>query len=214
MIYVSLADYSFAELLAILTQHPFAELRLDRLALSPEQIRQVFQQSPYLIATCRSGKISDEVRLQLLLMAIRAGAAMVDIEYDAPADYRRTLTEAARRAGCKLIVSYHNYHRTPSYARLCQILRRCTALQPDYIKIVTLCRKPAENERLLKLYQITPLPLIAFGMGAAGRASRLEALDGGAPLVFAALDEHHRTAEGQLTKAELETWLRGNIHNA
>jgi 3-dehydroquinate dehydratase type I len=211
MIYVSLADYSFPELLAILTEHPLAELRLDRLTLSAEQIRQVFHHSPYLIATCRPGKIADKDRLQMLLTAIESGAAMVDLEYEAPEDYRRILSEAARRTGCKLIISYHNHHRTPSYVKLSQILRRCAALQPDYVKIVTFCRNSADNERLLQLYQITPRPLIAFGMGPAGLESRLKALECGAPLVFAALDEHHRTAVGQPTIAELENWFRRGL---
>lgn len=210
MIYISLADYSFEELLPILAEHPYAEIRLDRLALQPSQIRQVFQQSPYLIATCRPGKLADAARLQQLQTAVAAGAAMLDIELDAPEDYRQRLFAAARAVGCKIILSYHNYDRTPRLEELRRILQRCTALRPDYVKLVTFCQRASDGERLLKLYQHTTFPLIAFGMGAAGRQSRLKALQYGAPLIFAAWDEQHQTAAGQLTKIQIEKLLGRN----
>lgn len=208
MIYISLADYSFMELVTIIKEHPHAEIRLDRLELSDDQVEQIFRLSPHLIATCRPGNMRDDERLRRLQNAIVAGAALVDIELDAPEWYQQKLIAAVRSAESRFIISYHNFTTTPALPRLRRIVRHCEALQPDYIKVVTFCRQPADTRRLLDLYTFTNRPLIAFGMGPAGQNSRVAALRAGAPFVFAALDRQHLTAPGQLTLEELEQLLR------
>ncbi|MDD5231740.1 MAG: type I 3-dehydroquinate dehydratase, partial [Candidatus Marinimicrobia bacterium] len=62
MICVALADLTFREILNILKQEEMAEIRIDLLDLSLDQIKQIFQSHTRLIATCRPGRYSDNER--------------------------------------------------------------------------------------------------------------------------------------------------------
>jgi 3-dehydroquinate dehydratase len=53
----------------------------------------------------------------LLLEAIRAGAAFVDVEVDAPAGYREEVMGCAKSGGCAIIVSFHDHAKTPVRGR-------------------------------------------------------------------------------------------------
>jgi len=204
MICVSLTDYNFDQLLQILPHEQLAEIRLHRLNLNLAQIQELFQSHARLIATCRPGNLSDTKRVILLQHAIKAGAAYIDIEYDAHQTFRQKLLRWAHQQGCQIIISYHNYEFTPSLLELRRILTECENLQPHLIKIVTYCHNRTDGKRLLQLYQYTNKVLIAFGMGQAGRFTRLECLKYGAPFIYAAYDQAHLTAPGQYTKSELQ----------
>ena len=203
MICVALAELSFAEIMTVLQQEEMAEIRIDLLDLSTEQLRHIFQNHSQLIATCRKGHHSDAERQALLELALQNGAAYIDLEHDAPESYRQTLTQLAHTHGTRVIISYHNFDLTPSAEKLQQILRDCEDQSADIVKIVTFCHTESDGERLLVLYTVNTKPLIAFGMGIAGRKSRIAALRLGVPFIYAAADNSKPTAPGQMTKAEI-----------
>jgi len=203
MICVALAELTFPEILAVLQQEEMAEIRLDLLDLNREQIAQIFKSHPRLVATCRKGRYSDEERQNLLDAAIQNGAAYVDIENDAPLDFRKSMTQLARQNGTQAIISYHNFEKTPSFAELQLVQRECESFADVIVKIVTFCHSAGDAGRLLELYSINTKPLIAFGMGEAGKSSRIAALQHGAPFIYAAASSDKPTAPGQLTKAEI-----------
>jgi 3-dehydroquinate dehydratase type I len=203
MICVVLADLTFPEVKTLLKQEEMAEIRLDLLNLNRDQIAAIFQSHPRLVATCRKGRHSDQERQALLALALQSGAAYIDIENDAPQDFRQSLTKLARSHGAQAIISYHNFEMTPSFAELQLIHRDCESLSAAIVKIVTYCHSPEDAERLLALYSINTKPLIAFGMGDAGKNSRTVALRRGAPFIYAAAYSSKVTAPGQLTKAEI-----------
>ncbi len=203
MICVALAELNFAEIMAILKTEEMVEIRIDLLNLTETQIIAIFRSHPNLVATCRKGRYSDEERQALLALAIRNGAAYVDLECDSPEDWRRSLTQLAREHHTRLIISYHNFELTPGLAELHLLLRNCEALPSDIVKIVTYCQTESDAERLLSLYSLNTKPLIAFGMGEAGRKSRLKALRLGAPFIYAAAETGQPTAPGQMTKNEI-----------
>jgi len=203
MICVALAEQPFKAILEIIRQEEMAEIRIDLLDLTTEQLQHIYQNHPQLIATCRPGRYSDTERYLILADAMKNGAAYVDLEHDAPQDFRQSLTQLARTHGTQVIVSYHNFDLTPSLVKLQQILRICESQSADIVKIVTFCHTESDAERLLALYPVNTKPLIAFGMGTAGRKSRLAALRLGAPFIYAAADTGKPTAPGQMTKAEI-----------
>ena len=88
---------------------------MDGAALSLDEIKQIFSLPSKLIATCRPNPAirGEEERKKTLLTAIEAGAAYVDIEIEAADDFKKEIMQTARLRGCRVILSYHNYDKTP-----------------------------------------------------------------------------------------------------
>jgi 3-dehydroquinate dehydratase type I len=179
-----------------------AEIRLDTIPCTLVQIEKLFgEATPPLVAVFRPNGADDAVRFDALQTAITAGAAYVDIETDAP--YLAALMDAAKQAGCKVILSYHDFERTPDNDTLQQLVAQMKALQPDYLKIATFAHSAADAARVLSLYE-TEKNLLAFCMGKEGRASRITSRLLGAPFIYAAPDNGPATADGQFTISELK----------
>ncbi len=132
MICVSLAEKTLADCLAALKGLPFAEIRMDMMDLTPSEVRAIFSAHPRLIATCRPGKHQADVCRTLLLEAIGAGAAYVDVEVHWPAPLREEIVAAAKAAGCAVIASYHNFEETPGRATLEKLVSDCFGTGADY----------------------------------------------------------------------------------
>ncbi|MCU0284788.1 MAG: type I 3-dehydroquinate dehydratase [Acidobacteria bacterium] len=213
MICVSIAYLSFEQCREILKDIEMAELRLERLNFSLQQVREIFSMHPQLIATCRRGTMNDEERKELLLTAVEAGAAFVDIEIDSEQWLKIVISEACRIHKCKVIMSYHNYKRTPSRQVLEEIIESCFAAGVDIAKISCQSLSHADTARILSLYDREEVnyenkKIIAVAMGEIGKISRLAALLLGAPFTYASLSQGKETAPGQLSKQSLLEILR------
>ena len=210
MICVSIQNKEYQEILEILKTVEMAEIRLDRCALEDEEIEELFADSDVpLIATCRLSEESQAA--QLLELAIRSGAKYADLEMEAPAAIGRRIREACREYGTVLIRSYHNYEDTPSREVLQSLMERARTFGGEVVKIVTTATSEADNATVAALYQdAEPGTLVAFCMGDAGKASRLDALRHGAPFTYACLSPDDATAPGQWTWEEMkETVYKG-----
>ena len=204
MICVSLQNKDYQEILEILKTVEMAEIRLDRCALEDEEIEALFADSDVpLIATCR---LSEEPQApELLELAIRSGAKYADLEMEAPAAVGRRIREACREYGSVLIRSYHNYEDTPSLETLQALVERARTFGGEVVKIVTTAHSEAPNATVAALYKdAVPGSLVAFCMGEAGKASRLDALRYGAPFTYACLSKEDATAPGQWTWEEMK----------
>lgn len=189
-----------------------AEIRLDRLDFSLPQVREIFSLHPRLIATCRPGNIGEAERTELLLTAVEAGAAYVDIEIDAGAEFTETVTAACRKKDCKVIISYHNNENTPPVEELKVLVNRCFSAGADVAKIACQVNCEADAARILSLYDFdypanVEKKIVAIGMGEKGKITRPAALLLGAPFTYASLSNGRETAPGQLTKQTLEDIL-------
>ena len=204
MICVSIAEPTLEDCRAALKGLDFAEIRIDKTPLSPLEIKELFSEPVKLIATCRPGTRSDEDRLAVLLAAVAAGAAYVDIEVDAPAPLRTAVVAAAKEKGSKVIVSYHNNTETPLRHLLLQAIESCFDHGADIVKIICRVRSPQDCVRILSLYE-SRKNVIALGMGELGVITRIAAPFLGAPLTYAALAPGRETAEGQLDIKTLRT---------
>jgi len=97
-------------------------------------------------------------------------------------------------------------------------LARCFRYGADIAKIAVRCDSPQDAARIEALYSIVleDLPslegrLIAFGMGEAGRGSRIECLRRGAPFSYAALSEEEASAPGQWTAEDMRRAVYGEF---
>lgn len=203
MICVSITEETFEKCLYALKGIDFAEIRIDKMAVEVEDVKKIFNQHPKLIATCRPGRVDDKKRKELLLVAIEAGAAFVDVEVESDDEYKNTIIEKARSAGCRIIVSYHNFEKTPQRVELEHILNWCFDSGADIAKIACRVNSEKDNARLLGLLNETR-SLVVVGIGDKGKISRVVAPLLGSPFTYASLIAGKETAEGQIDKETLK----------
>lgn len=160
--------------------------------------------------TWEGGRFSgaEETRLALLVEAIQAGAAYVDLELRAPERSLALIRDAVQGAETRLILSYHDFAGTPSAGELVARVREMRDRGADIGKIITTAHEYRDVLRVLQLQESCAdlnLPLIAFCMGRAGVISRLATLELGGYMTYCAVDSREVTAPGQIAVADLRT---------
>lgn len=106
----------------------FIEVRLDRLKEYDSLIDIASHARTPMIATNRSPEHKGDFsgteieRQEKLLDAARNGFEYVDLELTTPK--LKNLVEKMRKTKVKLIISFHDFDKTPSIARLHEILQR------------------------------------------------------------------------------------------
>ncbi|MBI4646581.1 MAG: type I 3-dehydroquinate dehydratase [Bacteroidia bacterium] len=197
MICVSIAEKDIKKCLTMMHKVDLAEIRLDLTTFTFEEIKQIFSASLRLIATCRPGRYSEIQRSEILLTAVKNGAAFVDIETEASEQYKKNIILTAKKNKCKIMVSYHNYESTPDEDTLQKIIKNGFRQGADIMKIACRVNVIPDCATLFSLYRCQK-PLIAIGMGALGRITRIAAPYLGAPFTYASFEEGKETADGQI----------------
>src|SRR5690606_29466642 len=109
-----------------------------------------------------------------------------------------------KKKKAKVIVSFHDFKRTPSAARLKSIAKRMVDLKADIIKIATFVNTLEDTQKLIDLaleLKKKRQPHIVVGMGEKGISTRILGQKLGNELQFVTLEE--RTAPGQLSLQEM-----------
>jgi 3-dehydroquinate dehydratase I len=209
MICTSIAGVGVEECISLAKKAELAEVRLDLIeGISASGAKRIFSSKKGLIAACRPGKMDEGKRKEILLAAMGAGAGYVDIEVDAPDAYKREIAAKAKAGKCLLIVSYHNYEKTPVRAELDQIVKWCFESGADIAKIACKANSQKDNARLLGLLD-NEKKMIVVGMGEDGRLTRIVAPLLGSMFTFAAATKGKETAPGQMEKETLEKAMKG-----
>jgi 3-dehydroquinate dehydratase I len=152
-------------------------------------------------------KAPEEERLLPLLQAVEHQAAYVDLELETALPLRQRLLEKINGSRTQLIISAHDFEKTPDDARLGEILRRQKQSGAHIGKIVTMAHDYPDVLRVLHLQckaKALGFPLIAFCMGEQGKLSRIITLLLGGYMTYAAPDEQQATAPGQLSVRRLK----------
>jgi 3-dehydroquinate dehydratase-1 len=207
MICASISEKNVEKCIESLGRVDMAEIRIDLSGLKNDEIKRVFSSGKKLIATCRPGKINDEDRKDMLKIAVESGATYVDIEYEAPPEFKNDLIDFAHKHECDVIISYHNYDRTPELEELEKIVNDIYAQGADLAKIATHVNMNRDNSKILSLYK-APGRLVAVGMGDLGRISRVVAPFLGAEFTYASLNDSSTTAPGQISYEKLNQFIR------
>jgi 3-dehydroquinate dehydratase type I len=152
-------------------------------------------------------------RFRVLNEAVRSGADYVDVEIKSNPSLLQDLI--ANRKGTRIILSFHDFKKTPSQKELRMLYRRMSRLGADVVKIVTLARTWEDNLRVLSLIPFVKMEgqeIVAFCMGEKGTWSRLFAPLMGAAWTYASLSRAKASAPGQLTVGEMkEIWKKLKI---
>jgi 3-dehydroquinate dehydratase-1 len=189
------------------------EARVDRFSeLDPESVADEVQalqrhQLP-LIGTVRSAReggaasMAERHRAQLYARI----APLVDaVDIDLSAAILQEVIRAARSSKKTLILSYHDFDRTPPEETLRGVVRKARALGADLIKIAAKARGERDVVRLLWFtLQHAARHLATIAMGSQGAISRLAFPLAGSLLTYTSVSP----AEGQVPAKRLIEDLR------
>ena len=179
------------------------EVRLDRLRDHHGLSKVVRSVQTPTIATNRAisekGSFhgSETERLKVLSEAVDEGFHYVDLEITA--NKLDSAIAHFRKKGARIILSHHDYFRTPNQAMLQSILSQLKEFKPDICKIVTTAQSSEDNRTILSLLNKNNqnIPLVSFAMGPIGVWSRIMAPFYGAVFTYASLERGLETAIGQ-----------------
>lgn len=179
-------------------------------------LREVLGDMPLLFTfrTAQEGgkrPIDPEGYLHLLLWAIGSGKVdLVDVELFSGDDLCKQVIEAAHRQGIAVVVSSHDFSKTPPAGELMDRLRRMRALGGDLPKIAVMPGCPADVLTLLSVTEVfhteADCPVITMSMGWLGSLSRVAGEFFGSVLTFGTVGRS--SAPGQLKAEELEAVLK------
>lgn len=204
MICVSVIEKDISKIISVAHSAEMAEIRIDLCGMDEKAVADVFSQITVpTIATCRPEFCDDVKRAKLLKTAILSGATYVDVEIESQENFKNEILNFAHKKGCKCIISYHNYEETPPRQKLQEIIDTCFSQGADVAKIATMARSKRDAARVLSLYESND-NIVALAMGEEGKISRVACLYLGSPFSFAAIDETHASANGQLTVAQMK----------
>lgn len=206
MICVSIGNVSVSECIRRLRGLELAEVRLDTMDVNPSCVKRIFSVPARLVATCRQGRYSDRKRLDLLLSAIDAGAAYVDVETQSPHEWKETIIAGALDHRTKVIVSYHNYRKTPGPKLLKKIVTDAFLSGAHLAKVACMVRGTMDNLRLLNLLSMKGCSgrIIVTGMGDLGRITRVASVFLGSPFTYAYHENENPLAPGQMNAGRLQ----------
>ena len=158
---------------------------------------------PQTVATCRrqeaGGQFAGSVKDQcaILQAAVRAGCQWVDLEVESLHGASKALLRELRPA--KVIVSYHNYKKTPPMGA---IHRRFARLPVAAVKVAGHARQLRDNLQILRVLKSRAAKrgpkVVGVAMGPSGLPTRLLALRWGSLFTYASPANHHGVAAGQL----------------
>lgn len=180
------------------------EWRADSLAALPNPqavtqilglLREILGETMPILFTIRTikeggqAKISGEEYIACNCAAIEGEADLLDVELSAERETADILIEEAHEKGKKVILSSHDFFRTPSEEEMLRRLRRMQEWNGDISKLSVMPQTPSD---VLKLLSITlamketyaDRPFITMSMGADGLISRLCGESFGSCLTF------------------------------
>jgi 3-dehydroquinate dehydratase type I len=189
------------------------ELRLDRIFRPSLPALMNARQGSLLVTNRRKEeggffKGSERDRMNLLAEAVNLGADYVDVEASTGKRWIGRLKAQIEGKGAvtRMIISYHDFQRTPSWDGLVRRLEACRAYGAHAVKIVTFANSAEDNLRVLQLIprsRAEGQSIIAFCMGPHGRISRLLAPLLGSLITYASLRRGAESALGQWTVTEM-----------
>ena len=191
----------------------YVEIRFDFLKplQIPEALELVKKYLKRSVCTLRpkseGGKFSgsENERLSILKLIAEYNPFLLDVEYNALRKNKQ-FTNYIKKSKANLLVSWHNFKKTPNDLALNKILSQMQKFSKN-IKIVTTAKSTNDSSRVLSLYNnASKLNVIAFSMGEYGKMSRILCLFLGSPYTYVSLRK--AIAPGQFSLDEIKSIIK------
>lgn len=185
------------------------ELRLDYLEKLDNFALEDLLSKPYrFICTVRAkregGKreIPSLKRWEILEFCGKKGAFLIDVEWKSLFFGKyKFLVKKSSLFPDRILFSYHDFEKKPSLKTLKGLLKRASLEGAKWFKITTHVKNFSEAIELLSLISYGKslgLEVVAFGMGEAGKLSRILSLFVGSPFTYVFPKDGRPIAPGQL----------------
>jgi 3-dehydroquinate dehydratase I len=184
------------------------ELRVDLISNSVSEITDYINlirslNKFALLLTIRKTPENESLRLSLFKQLI----PLVDgVDVDVNTDICTEIKEYTKDEKKLLVVSYHNFERTPVFDELLEITKKANLLQADIIKIATMPNEQSDVLDLLAFPKKADLEnFVIISMGEIGRISRAIAPLFGSLFTYSSIGD--AVAPGQFSVEELSEIL-------
>ena len=193
-----------------LKKSDFAEIRFDFLKPSdiPGALELVKRQLQRCVCTLRpktqGGKFSgsENERKSILKLIAEYNPYLLDVEFETLRKDKK-FVKSMKTSKTKILVSWHDFKKTPNLISLKKTLRKMTKLS-DFVKIVTMAKTVNDATKILSLYSnISKTKLIAFSMGEEAKFTRILCLHMGSPFTYVSLEK--AIAPGQFSLDEVKS---------
>jgi 3-dehydroquinate dehydratase-1 len=199
-----------------LRKSDYAEIRFDFLKTKdiPRALAMVKKDLKRCVCTLRpeseGGRFEgdEKERRSILKLIAEHNPFLLDVEFNTIRK-DRDLKEYLKTTKTKLLVSWHDFEKTPKSSVLRQHMKNMSKFSST-VKIVTTAKSTDDSTHVLQLYSTKgKISLIAFSMGDAGRISRILCLYFGSPYTYVSLGKP--IAPGQFSIDEVKKII--NIRN-
>ena len=223
-----------AAVVAVILENPFEtskkaaemgadilEIRLDLLGIrdpeiAADTIRKIkFETGLPVILTNRSqieggkweGKEAERIGLIKNLLSRKDGPDAVDIELSADREERDNAVKEAKIHGKSVVISSHDFSKTPSFQEMKAILEEAFLAGADIAKLAVM---PHSMKDVLELLEVTldareaDRAVCSIAMGKLGKHTRVIAPFYGSVLTYASVESTVSAAPGQLPVYELK----------
>ena len=223
-----------AAVVAVILENPFEtskkaaemgadilEIRLDLLGIrdpeiAADTIRKIkFETGLPVILTNRSqieggkweGKEAERIGLIKSLLSLKDGPDAVDIELSADREERDNAVKEAKIHGKSVVISSHDFSKTPSFQEMKAILEEAFLAGADIAKLAVM---PHSMKDVLELLEVTldtreaDRAVCSIAMGKLGKHTRVIAPFYGSVLTYASVESTVSAAPGQLPVDELK----------
>ncbi len=192
-----------------LKKSDYVELRLDFLKIEhiPEVLEIVKKDLSKIVCTLRpkteGGKFpgNEKERIAILKLIAEYNPFLLDVEFNT-LKRNISLRKYLKSTKTKLLVSWHDFKKTPSSVELKKKMNQMSKLSSN-VKIVSTAKSTSDSNRMLELYNKKGKNnLISFAMGDLGRISRILCLYLGSPYTYVSLGK--AIAPGQFSVDEVK----------
>jgi len=210
---VSIAEktpYKIKQVLKIaLKKSDYAEVRFDFLKVEqiPEALETIKKDLNKIVCTLRpkteGGKFlgNEKERIAILKLIAEYNPFLLDVEFNT-LKRNSSLVRYLKSTKTKLLVSWHDFKKTPSSAELKKKMNQMAKFSSN-VKIVSTAKSTDDSNRMLELYSKKGRNnLISFAMGDLGRISRILCLYLGSPYTYVSLGKP--VAPGQFSVDEVK----------
>jgi len=195
------------------------ELRMDLITGSKETVETLIQKAHSLGLSCivtyrdkaEGGKYEGSGKERLVLEAIGIGADFVDIELE-HAGAIEAARAPAKKAGCRIIASWHDFGRQPAFLEMEKKIQQAKAAGADIAKVAFVAGNDYEKaiDALSKTAEKTGIAIIASPMGKHATTGRVYALKAGSAFAYCSVDGTQSVAPGVPAIGQLKAAVRAN----